>query len=65
MTELERFVRHFRPLQITPCAIPPNSTKEEVRDILTTFLQQPGAQDIAIETATLPDTPLKDTARLV
>ena len=38
MTELERFVRHFRPLQITPCAIPPNSTKEEVRDILTTFL---------------------------
>ena len=38
MTELERFVRHFRPLQITPCAIPPNSTKEEVRDILTTLL---------------------------
>ena len=61
MTELETFVRHFRPLQITPCAIPPNSTKEEVRDILTTFLQQPGAQDTAIETATLPDTPIKGT----
>jgi len=39
MTELERFVRHFSPLQITPCAIPPNSTKEEVRNILTNFLQ--------------------------
>ena len=45
MTELERFVRHFRPLQITPCAIPTNSTKEEVRDILTTFLQSPENND--------------------
>ena len=38
LTELETFVRHFAPAQITPCAIPPNSSKEEVREILTTFL---------------------------
>ena len=39
LSELETFVRHFSPVQITPCAIPPNSSKEEVREILTTFLQ--------------------------
>jgi len=39
MAELEMFVRHFSPLQITPCAIPPCSTKEEVRNILASFLQ--------------------------
>ena len=38
LTELEQFIRHFAPLQITPCAIPPNSSKEEVRDILASFL---------------------------
>ena len=38
LEELEAFVRHFSPLQITPCAIPPNSSKEEVRDILSSFL---------------------------
>ena len=38
LTELETFVRHFSPVQITPCAIPPNSSKEEVRQILTSFL---------------------------
>ena len=54
MTELERFVRHFRPLQITPCAIPPNSTKEEVRDILTTFLQSPEENDQVTITKPVP-----------
>ena len=39
LSELETFVRHFSPVQITPCAIPPNSSKEEVREILTSFLQ--------------------------
>merc|ERR1719232_1680044 len=38
LTELEQFVRYFAPLQITPCAIPPNSSREEVRDILASFL---------------------------
>ena len=40
LSELETFVRHFSPLQITPCAIPPNSSKEEVRDILSSFLDR-------------------------
>ena len=40
LTELEQFVRHFSPLQITPCALPPNSSKEEVRHILTSFLTE-------------------------
>jgi len=39
MEELERFVKHFSPAQITPCAIPPNSSKEEVGNILAAFLQ--------------------------
>ena len=39
MEEIESFVRHFRPLQITPCAIPPNSSKEEVALTLTEFLR--------------------------
>ena len=38
LAELEQFVRHFSPRQITPSAIPPNSSKEEVRDILSSFL---------------------------
>ena len=39
MAELEMFVRYFSPLQITPCAIPPYSTKEELRNVLARFLQ--------------------------
>ena len=41
MAELETFVRHFSPLQITPCAIPPHSSRDEVREVLTSFLTNP------------------------
>ena len=39
MEELEMFVTHFSPAQITPCAVPPGFTKEEVGSILASFLQ--------------------------
>merc|ERR1719315_428049 len=39
MEELEEFVKHFSPLQITPCAIPPHTTKEQVKQLLASFLQ--------------------------
>ena len=39
MEELEIFVKHFSPDKITPCAIPPGSSKEEVGRILATFLE--------------------------
>ena len=39
LEELEIFVKHFSPDKITPCAIPPGSSKEEVGRILVTFLE--------------------------
>jgi len=39
LEELEIFVKYFSPSQMTPCAIPRGSTKEEVGDILESFLQ--------------------------
>jgi len=46
--ELERFVRHFAPAQITPCAIPstnPPTTKDDVAAILASWL---GDDDVAV-----------------
>ena len=39
LTEIEKFVRHFRPQQITPCAMPCRSTKEDLQNILASFLE--------------------------
>ena len=33
LAELQAVVRYLAPLQITPCAIPPNSSREEVRPV--------------------------------
>jgi len=52
LTELTTFVQHFKPLQITPCSVPPGSTKEELREILAqiqlncrpSFPDEPDAQ---------------------
>ena len=40
MVEIEQFVRHFSPQQITPCAMPFRSTKDDIRNILASFLEQ-------------------------
>merc|ERR1740128_1450254 len=39
LSELKTFVQHFAPKKITPCAIPSNSSKEEVKEILSSFLE--------------------------
>jgi len=49
LEELEIFVKHFSPDQITPCAIPPGSSKEEVGRILATFLESSTTEDDCVQ----------------
>ena len=39
LAEIEVFVRHFRAQQITPCAMPFKSNKEDLKNILGSFLE--------------------------
>lgn len=61
LTELRVFVQHFSPQKITPCAIPPNSSRGEVGRILADFLdsglsllREPTTTTTSISLATLP-----------
>ena len=49
MEELERFVRHFAgdKTVITPCAIPPKSSKEDVKRTLASWLCPPESSNSA------------------
>jgi len=39
LTELKHFVQHFSPKRIRPCVIPLNSSREEVMNLLDSFLE--------------------------
>ena len=65
LSEIETFVRHFSPGQITPCAIPPNSSKQEVRDLLTSFLNTAHiAGDECVEDTVMYDTDITSPASI-
>ena len=39
LAEIEKFVNHFRPEQITPCAMPYQSTRDDLQNILASILE--------------------------
>ena len=59
LTEIEHFVRYLRPQQITPCAMPFRSTKEDLQNILASFLEiHVGSGDAQADQNTVEDQPV-------
>ena len=55
LKEIETFVRHFSPQQIMPLALPQDCSKEELTDILASFLVTSEDQDSKEDTFEVPN----------